>query len=159
MAKSASLRLKFRTASITEMPKDRLTSAPPGTRKLPVSGSANPLTMGLRVGHQDGEAVARAVIQPGWQGAPERAHGGIVAAMVDETLGAMLPILGVVAFTGELTLRYVAPAPMGVPVEFRARDTGRDGRKLYLECEGTGPDGLFVKATSTFITVDLSRFV
>lgn len=124
----------------------------------PVSGSANPLTMGLRVGHDGDEAIARAVIQPGWQGAPERAHGGIVAAMVDETLGAMLPLLGVVAFTGELTVRYVAPAPMGVPVEFRARKTGQEGRKLYLECDGSSESGPFVRARSTFIQVNLADF-
>lgn len=124
----------------------------------PVSGSANPLSMGLRVGREGDEAVARTIIQPGWQGAPERAHGGIVAAMVDETLGAVLPILGVVAFTGELTLRYVAPAPLGVPVEFRARATGRERRKLFLECEGSSADGAFVRATSIFVTIDLERF-
>lgn len=124
----------------------------------PVSGSANPLSIGLKIATFPTEAVGRVTLRPGWQGAPGRAHGGVVAAIVDEVLGAMLPVLGVVAFTGELKLRYVAPCPMGVPLEFRASKSGDDGRKLYLTCEGTGPDGVFVQATSTFIVVDLSMF-
>lgn len=124
----------------------------------PVSGSANPLTMGLKIATFPDRAVGRVTLSPGWQGAPGRAHGGVAAAIVDEVLGAMLPVLKVVAFTGELNLRFEAPCPMGVPLEFTARKTGEDGRKIYLTCEGVGPEGLFITATSTFITVDLSMF-
>lgn len=125
----------------------------------PVSGSANPLSIGLGMAAFDDHVVGQMVMHPGWQGAPGRAHGGIVAAAVDEVLGAMLPVLGIVAFTGELSLRYEAPCPMGVPIEFVARQSGEDGRKVYLTCEGTGPDGTtFVTATATFITVELSIF-
>jgi len=124
----------------------------------PVSGSANPLSMGLKVAHDGDEAVGRITLSPGWQGAPDRAHGGVVAAVVDEVLGAVLPILEVVAFTGELTCRYLAPMPIGVPTEFRARCTGREGRKLYLECTGSSEAGEFVYSTATFITIDLAQF-
>src|SRR3546814_9907849 len=50
-----------------------------------------------------------------------RSHGGVVASCVDETLGGLLPIIGEMAFTGELSLRYEGPCPMGVPLEFRSR--------------------------------------
>ena len=83
----------------------------------PVSGSANPLSVGLKLAAHADHVVGQVTLQPGWQGAPGRAHGGIVAAVVDEVLGAMLPVLEVVAFTGELSLRYEAPCPMGVPLE------------------------------------------
>lgn len=124
----------------------------------PVSGSANPLTMGLQIATFPDKTVGRVTLSPGWQGAPGRAHGGIVAAIVDEVLGAMLPVLKIVAFTGELKLRFEAPCPMGVPLEFTAHKTGEDGRKVYLACEGVGPEGVFMTATSTFIIVDLSMF-
>lgn len=126
----------------------------------PVSGSANPLSIGLKIATfaEPEEAIGRVTLNPGWQGAPGRAHGGVVAAIVDEVLGAMLPVLKIVAFTGELTMRFVDPTPMGQPLEFRSWKTGADGRKLYLSCEGTGPDGVFVQAHATFITVDLSMF-
>lgn len=124
----------------------------------PASGSANPLSMGLRLRRDGDTAVGMVSLAAGWEGAPGRGHGGIVAACVDETMGALLPILGTMAFTGELTLRYRAPCPVGVPIEFRAWVARRQGRKLFIEGTGTGPDGLFIEADATFITVDLSRF-
>lgn len=124
----------------------------------PVSGSANPLTMGLRIRQQRDEAFGIVTLQHGWEGAPGRSHGGIVAACVDETIGGLLPIIGEMAFTGELSLRYEAPCPMGVPLEFRAWLDGREGRKLFIACTGSSDGNVFVRATSTFITVDLDRF-
>jgi hypothetical protein len=123
----------------------------------PVSGSANPLSMGLRVRRDGDEAVGAVVLDKGWQGAPGRGHGGVVAACVDETIGGLLPIIGTFAFTGELTLRYLAPCPLGVPLEFRARLDGRDDRKLFISATGRGPDGAFVESTSTFIAVPLDH--
>lgn len=125
----------------------------------PVSGSANPLGMGLRIRRVGDEAVGTVELGPGWEGAPGRGHGGVVAALVDETIGGLLPIIATLAFTGELTIRYRGPCPLGAPLEFRARLKERLGRKLYIECEGRGPDGLFVESTGVFIAVDLAQLV
>jgi len=124
----------------------------------PVSGSANPLSIGLKIRQEGDEAVGVVTLERGWEGAPGRSHGGIVASCVDETLGGLLPIVGEMAFTGTLTLRYEGPCPMGVPLEFRARLEGREGRKLHLACDGSAEGAVFVRATAVFITVDLERF-
>jgi len=124
----------------------------------PVSGSANPLSIGLKIGRDGQQAVGVVTLDRGWEGAPGRSHGGVVAACVDETLGGLLPILGEMAFTGELSLRYVSPCPLGVPLEFRAWLDRRDGRKLHLGCTGAAEGQVFVRATALFITVDLERF-
>ncbi len=124
----------------------------------PVSGSANPLSIGLQVGRDGNDAVGRVTLAAGWQGAPERAHGGVVAAIVDEVMGAVLPMEGILAFTGELTCRYLAPTPMGSELEFRARKVGRERSKLFIECEGTSADGQFMRAHATFIVIDIERF-
>lgn len=124
----------------------------------PISGSANPLSMGLRVGRDGDEAVGQIVVQHGWQGAPGRAHGGVVAAVIDEVYGALLPIIGCMAFTGELSVRYVAPCPIERPLEFRARLLDRQGRKLYVECEGRADGELFATSTATFIEIELDQF-
>lgn len=124
----------------------------------PVSGVANPLSIGLRIRRDGDQALGTVTLRHGFEGAPNRSHGGIVAACVDETIGGVLPIIGSMAFTGELTLRYEAPCPLGVPLEFRAWLDRREGRKLYIRCEGHGPDGRFVTCHSTFITIDLTTF-
>jgi len=123
----------------------------------PVSGSANPLGMGLRIRRVGDEAVGTVELGPGWEGAPGRGHGGVVAALVDETIGGLLPIIGTLAFTGELTIRYRGPCPLGAPLEFRARLEEQLGRKLYIECEGRGPDGLFVESSGVFIAVEMAQ--
>ena len=60
------------------------------------------------------------------------------------------------AFTGELTIRCVAPCPIETPLEFLARLVDRQGRKLYLACEGRVDGELFSTSTATFIEVDLA---
>ena len=124
----------------------------------PVSGSANPLSIGLRIRQEGDQAVGVVTLDRGWEGAPGRSHGGIVASCVDETLGGLLPVVGEMAFTGELTLRYEAPCPMGVPLEFRAWLDRREGRKLHLRCTGSADGVVFVRASALFITIDLERF-
>lgn len=124
----------------------------------PVSGSANPLSIGLRIGRDGDEALGIVTLQRGWEGAPGRSHGGIVAACIDETIGGLLPLLGEMAFTGELNIRYEAPCPMGVPLEFRAWLERRDGRKLHISCIGTADGAVFARAKSLFIVVELERF-
>jgi hypothetical protein len=124
----------------------------------PVSGAANPLSVGLRIRADGTDAVGIVTLRHGWEGAPGRGHGGIVAACIDETFGGLLPLLGEMAFTGELSIRYDAPCPIGVELQFRARLLGREGRKLHLECTGTAGGTPFVRATALFITVDLARF-
>ena len=80
---------------------------------------------------RDGDdAVVRSTLGDAFEGAPGRAHGGMVAALFDEAMGFVLSIACTPAFTGRLTVTYRAPVPIGVPLEFRARLTGRDGRKL-----------------------------
>lgn len=124
----------------------------------PVSGSANPLSIGLRIGREGDQAVGMVTLEKGWEGAPGRSHGGIVAACIDETIGGLLPLLGEMAFTGELSIRYEAPCPMETPLEFRAWLERRDGRKLHIACTGEANGTVFVRATSLFIVVDLERF-
>lgn len=123
----------------------------------PVSGTVNPLSMGLQVRRDGDHAIGSVSLEAGWEGAPGRSHGGVVAACVDETIGGLLPILGMIAFTGRLTLHYRAPCPMGVPLEFRAWLEREEGRKLFIRAVGSGPDGVFVEADAVFISVDLAR--
>lgn len=123
----------------------------------PVSGSANPLSMGLAIRRDGDHAVGTVTLEPGWEGAPGRSHGGIVAACVDETIGGLLPMLGTMAFTGHLALDYRAPCPLGVGLEFRAWLERSEGRKLHIGCTGTGPAGVFVECIALFIAVDLAR--
>jgi acyl-coenzyme A thioesterase PaaI-like protein len=70
-----------------------------------------------------------------FEGPPGAAHGGIVAAYLDEVLGAsVLRATGRVAVTGELTVRYVAPVPTETPIIGRGGLVADHGR--YVDVEG-----------------------
>lgn len=117
-----------------------------------VGGQLNPFTMGARY-HRDGEeAVGRVTLGPGFEGPPERVHGGVICAVFDEVMGSVFRATGTASgFTGELKVRFEAAAPLGVELEFRARQVGSKGRRQFVEGEATGPDGRFASATATFV--------
>ena len=52
-----------------------------------VSGMANPMGIGARLWREGEEAVCQVTLGPAFEGAPGRAHGGVVAALIDETMG------------------------------------------------------------------------
>jgi acyl-CoA thioesterase FadM len=81
-----------------------------------------------------------------------------VAALFDEAMGFVLSITCTPAFTGRLTVTYRAPVPVGVPLEFRARLTGRDGRKLLMAAEAHHGEVLLAEAEALFVAVDPERF-
>jgi acyl-coenzyme A thioesterase PaaI-like protein len=64
------------------------------------------------------EGVASPVFIPShYAGPPAAAHGGIVAAYLDEICaGAAVAAMGRLSVTGELTVRYVAPVPVERPI-------------------------------------------
>lgn len=123
-----------------------------------VSGPANPMGVAVDLHREGDDAVARTTLGAAFEGAPGRAHGGIVAAVFDDTMGLVLKIISTPAYTGELTIRYLAPTPVGEELEFRARLAGREGRKLFMEAEafaiGTPDRKQVAAAKATFIAIE-----
>jgi acyl-coenzyme A thioesterase PaaI-like protein len=122
-----------------------------------VSGPYNPLGIAIEVRRDGDEAVAHVEIGPAFEGAPGRSHGGIVAAVFDDVLGYLLTLEHVPGFTGELSVRYLAPTPIRVPLEFRARVVDREERKLHTEAEARAGDEVVARATATFVLIDPAR--
>ena len=137
--------------------------APPGRvgfmSDRAVGGRTNPLAADLHFEYGDDEVVVRTVLGAAYEGAPGRAHGGMVAALFDDITGFLLPLAGTAAFTGEITVRYHRPVPIEVPLEFCSRIEGRQGRKIHVtaECRAGGEE-IVASAEVVFITVDISRF-
>jgi acyl-coenzyme A thioesterase PaaI-like protein len=123
-----------------------------------VSGRTNPMGVGLHVVRRGDAAVAVTTLGPAFEGAPGRAHGGIVGAILDETMGHVLPIIGEMAYTANLSIDYVGPAPLGTEITFTARLRDRADRKLWIEAVGESADGVFVRAEALFLAVDLTKF-
>jgi acyl-coenzyme A thioesterase PaaI-like protein len=123
-----------------------------------VSGAANPMGLGMSIWRDGDEAVARVRLGHAFEGAPGRAHGGVVAAIFDDVMGIVLTINTTPAFTARLTVSYLAPVPVGVELEFRARQTWREGRKLFMAAEATHEGTVIAEAEGLFIALPPERF-
>ena len=123
-----------------------------------VGGGTNPTSVDVDVRFEGDEVIATVVLRRAFEGAPGRAHGGIVAAAFDDVTGFVIGVLREPAFTGELTVRYVKPVPVDQPLEMRARLRGRERRKLFIEAEAHHGDELVATCKAIYITVDPTRF-
>jgi len=123
-----------------------------------VGGPANPLAAEFDVEYETNEVVVRTVLGAAYEGAPGRAHGGMVAALFDDITGFVLPLVGTPAYTGRLTVHYHRPVPIEVPLEFRTSIRSRDGRKLHAEARCTADGERVATADVLFITVDGGQF-
>lgn len=81
---------------------------------------------------EDGVLRCNVVCGEGHEGGPGVAHGGWTAAVLDEILGHVAPLHGVLAVTGTLSVRYLKPTPTGRPLTGRATVDRRDGVKWHI---------------------------
>lgn len=122
-----------------------------------VSGNANPFGMGILVHRSGDEAVARVALGAAFEGAPQRAHGGIVAAIFDDVAGFVMNILATPAYTGRLTISYLAPTPVGREIEFRARLRSQERRKYTVAGEAYVEGAKIAEAEALFIAIPPER--
>lgn len=95
------------------------------------------------------------------QGAPGIAHGGIVATVFDEALGATQVFTAGRAVTATLTTDFRRPIPVEAPLHVRARLDERDGRKLRTSAEirlGSADGQLAATARALFVSVPDEHF-
>ncbi|MBN1479870.1 PaaI family thioesterase [candidate division KSB1 bacterium] len=79
-------------------------------------------------------------------------HGGIITALLDETIGWAVAVDRKKLFvTGELTVRFVRPLPIGLEVVVRGHSREHKSRYSIAEGEMTDANGLlFAKASGKF---------
>ncbi|MDF2700579.1 MAG: putative thioesterase [Haloplasmataceae bacterium] len=85
---------------------------------------------------ENNELVALCTIKNEHQSYPGRTHGGITAALLDETIGRAISITnpGIWGVTVDLNVKYKKPIPLDVEVKVVGRIT-MDSKRLF---EGTG---------------------
>ncbi|OLC16526.1 MAG: thioesterase [Candidatus Rokubacteria bacterium 13_1_40CM_69_27] len=119
-------------------------------------GPGHPTGLRVRCFKTD-EGIASPILIPRqYEGPPGAAHGGIVAAYLDEVLGAaVVRATGRVAVTGELTVRYVEPVPTETPIVGHGSLVGDHGR--YVDVQGRlqefGTNRLLATARGRFFPV------
>lgn len=103
------------------------------------------------------EVVADCTLTAAHSGPPGRAHGGVVATLLDHALGLAASAAGVPGFTAGLDVRYRAATPYDVPLEIRARWTHSEGRKSFATGEILAAGRVTAEATAVFIAPPAMR--
>ncbi len=105
--------------------------------------------------------VARFLPADHHQGYPGRVHGGVIASIMDETMGrAVWGDAKTWGVTAELTLKYKLPVPMGEMLTAVGRLT-RDTRRIF-EAEGellTADGRVAVIAHGKYLKIPLERIL
>ena len=122
----------------------------------PVVGPLNPIAPKVEFKLVGREYQATHVFDPQYNGPPTAVHGGIVALVFDELLGALGAILEVGGFTGTLNVVYRSLTPLHQPVRMRSWIDREEGVKTFIKgtMSTTDPDGtdrLCAEAEGIFI--------
>lgn len=123
-----------------------------------VSGRANPMGIVMDVRREGMSAVAHLNLGAAFEGAPKRAHGGIVAAILDDIMGYVLTVENTPAYTGTMQVRYAAPTPVETDLVATAWMESRDGRKLTMQSTLKMLDGtILAEGSGVFIAIRPER--
>ncbi len=107
----------------------------------------------------DGALVGRVWYGPGAQGPPGHAHGGSMAAVLDEALGSSCWVAGHPVVAAELNTSFRNMLPLDTVVTAEAWVERVDGRKIYPKGHIIGDDGtVFAEATGLFIEMKPEAF-
>ena len=133
----------------------------------PWSGLLNTVSppMTLEVGElSDGRPamLGRARLDRVREGPPQCAHGGVVAGLFDEVMGAAQRLTGREGgVTGRLTIRYRKPTPLGTDLVFRAWIDDDRHRRVRVKADcvmaGDPADAAVITAQAEAIFLRVSR--
>jgi acyl-coenzyme A thioesterase PaaI-like protein len=108
----------------------------------------------------DGSVHTDLVCGPENEGGPDVAHGGWTAGVFDEVLGHVPVLNRELAVTGQLSVTYVKPVPIGRPLHARAWTVRREGRRWYVAGEMTlaATGAVLARGEAVMVVRDLAHF-
>lgn len=131
----------------------------------PVSGLHNPLAPPVRLTVVDGQDGALARIKgevefgDAYEGVPQCVHGGVIAAMFDEVLGAANLASKNPGMTGTIKVRYHRPTPCHRLLRIEASWLRREGRKSYSWAGIYDGEELTAEAEGLFVEITQEQFL
>jgi hypothetical protein len=119
----------------------------------PLIGRGNPIAPPIEFTLQGNEVHGLGRFGAQYCGPPNHVHGGVIAAVMDELLGAVNVVNDLGAMTGTLTIRYRQPTPLFEEIRMQGRTAGTEGRKVFAEGQMWHGDRLLAEAEGIFIQV------
>ena len=131
----------------------------------PFIGLANPLSPPVELRQSGDRVLGRVTFGSAYEGPPGCVHGGYVAAVFDELLGATQSMSGTQGMTAHLGIDYRRPTPLHRPLRLEGWLHEHSGRKIWakgelrLDEESDGTEQpVLAEATALFIAFDPGRF-
>jgi len=127
----------------------------------PVCGSSPASMNVVFYEREDGVIVAQASFREAQQGPPGHAHGGMIAAVLDEAMGAAVWRAGYRAAALRVEVDYLRPIPLHQPIHVEAKVGDITSRAIRALGRITFADGsvaatsygIFVEAPHLFDTI------
>lgn len=107
-------------------------------------GGSNPIGMGLEIELGEGTAETTWTVGGDYVGWSDKAHGGIIAVLLDEVMAWACSSFDAWAVTAEMTIRYRSPASPGEELRAVGRVTERRRRIYQVAGEVRTADGRLV---------------
>jgi uncharacterized protein (TIGR00369 family) len=128
----------------------------PTSRTCFVCGRENRFGLGMRWENDRERKQVRATltVPEHYNGYPGVVHGGIVAAMLDETAGRAIQLEGgadCLMVTLKLEVVYRRPTPTGIPLTVTGRVLQQTGTRATVEGDITLPDGTVTAQCSAVV--------
>lgn len=118
----------------------------------PIIGPLNPLAPPVRLwAGPGGRMLGEAELGAAYTGPPGLVHGGVLALVFDELLGACAILNEAPGFTGTLTVKYLRGTPLCRPLTLEAWVDRVEGRKTFVTGEVRHGDDVTATATGIFI--------
>jgi hypothetical protein len=118
---------------------------------------APPMDMDL-IDDEDGRRIeGRVTLGVAYEGPPHGVHGGYVAGLFDDVLGATQRMMEKPGVTATLTVKYRHITPIEEPLLFKAWITEEVGRRIIAKATCNAGDLLTAEAEGLFIKVDFTE--
>jgi acyl-coenzyme A thioesterase PaaI-like protein len=120
----------------------------------PVEGPGSPIAPPLtdfRI--ENGVLRASTRLTHAHEGAPGRAHGGWVAALLDHAVGRAAALSGSSAMTVSLTVDYRKGTPFNTPLDIEGRYLRKEGRKIYTTAAIRADGEVTAEASAILVAV------
>lgn len=100
-----------------------------------LTGRATAMGLPLELWLDDGVVRGWGNFGPAFQGPPGRVHGGVISLALDMVMAKTQDFFTSKGFTGTLNIRYQDATPLDRDIDFEARVSRVEGRKLFAEAK------------------------
>lgn len=123
----------------------------------PITGRYSAISLPLELHIEGDKLIGTGVYNEAYEGPNRCVHGGFVAAIYDQVLAQSNILNKTGGPTASLSVRYLKPTPLHVPLRFEAWTASIEGRKVIAHGRCLVDGEVVSEAEGLFIRLDPSR--